>query len=79
MSEKSAGLNKVLRLLNEGWHIESTLTPNGRFHNFIMHKLFSEVLLVGNFEMDTLLSMQYIECVKTEHAGSTSVRTWRKA
>jgi len=79
MGVKTAGLNKTTRLLNDGWQIESTLTPDGRFHNFIVNRLFSEVLSVSQFEMDTLLTLNHIECIKTEWAGMTCVRTWRKS
>lgn len=75
---KFAGLNRCLRLLNDGWSIESVWLPDGSNHNYITHERSSLVEFVDDWEFDFFISSKFIKLEDTRHLGRVTVKTWRK-
>jgi len=71
-------LNGVVRLINEGCHVEFVTMPNGKGGAFLVDSMLEQSCELGMFEFDALLDMKFIEQKSYRYVGMTRIGFWEK-
>lgn len=75
--QRSVGLNKLLRLLNEGWMIAKFDLDGYGGGCFAFHRLFSNKEIVARWELDMLLQQEYLEVFRKEVSHGLTLIIWK--
>lgn len=76
--QKTIGLNKLLRLVNEGWMIVQFGMDGHGEYAFVFHRLFATAEIVAKWELDVLKQQEYLEIFKQGEIDGVVVTIWRR-